>query len=281
MYITPLRTKRLSVDMRELTIDAAEMLCDMPVEREQAGTTALLRAIMVPQDRPLPGQVSDPRLWSVQERMFVMSHYLAHTIEAGNPNFSVGDGNYSDYILDGTDFIDVVHLGNVGGNEVVMRPLLGFQAEAIEDLVLSGVLRENRLSWWVCAMACQIHQPDEAPPMNLSDADYREYVLARALDLRQATESEFEGAIRAFLAGTKQLDHFFSLIFTNTALAAEPVAGGPDLHPARFPVRSAIRTSTLQILGIADQNESGPGDALQPDSDSSGADDAERSETVL
>ena len=38
IHFNPLRTSRLSVDLRELTIDAAEELCMIPESLEQAAT---------------------------------------------------------------------------------------------------------------------------------------------------------------------------------------------------------------------------------------------------
>lgn len=255
IIFNPLRTKRLSVNMRELSIDAAEALCLMPEQLEQACTTAMLRSIVVnSDDRPLPGQVDDPLLWTVQERTFVMAHYIAHTTEDGNPDFAVGDaGRFSDYLVDHSDYKDIVSLGLIDGDEIVMRPLLGFQAEAIERLVLGGRMKPNRLSWWVCAMACQMLKADEEPVTGLSDAEYTEWLYGRSLAFRELGESEFARLLHAFLDGTDALTHFFKISYMNTEIGIDPRQEGSKLPSARFPVRTAIRRSTLQILGIADQ----------------------------
>ncbi len=280
-YFNPLRTQRLSVDMQELTIDQAEALCEMPPELEQEGVTAMLKFIVKQEGRPLPDQVVDPRMWTVQERMLVMAHYQSHVTE-GDPNFEIGNGaRFSDYMLDGTDYVESVSLGLIDGEEIVIRPLLGFQAEAIERIVLGGRMRKNRLSWWACAMACQMYKAGETPPIGLSDADYQQLVLVRAQAIRSLTESEFATMLYAFLAGTRKLDHFFQLVYTDDAIAAEPVTEGQGFHPTRFPVRAAIRSSTLRILGIPDEIEGASGDVLQSDGDRVGADEAEPGEAVL
>lgn len=261
----PLRTKRLSVDLRELTIDDAEMLCMMPDHLDQASTTAMLQRVVISPDKPLAGQVSDPRFWTIHERTMVMAHYMAHTTEDGNPNFSVGgEGRLSDYLINGTDYVESVSLGIIDGDEILMRPLLGFQAEAIERLVLGGRMRANRLSWWICAMACQMTKANESPKEYLNDADYAEWLLGTATLFRGLGESEFLQLLNAFLDGAARLDHFFSLFFTDTVIAARPVQGGSSLLSARFPVCAAVSSGTLQILGIPSADESGPGAVLQP-----------------
>jgi len=250
----PLRTKRLSVDMRELTIDAAEALCMMPEQLEQAAVTAMLRHVVVQEDRPLPGQVTDPQLWTVQERMMAMAHYMVHATNDGEPNFAIGDrARFSDYLVSGTDYVDVVHVGNFDGDDVVMRPLLGYEAEAIERLVHSGRIKPNRLSWWVCAMACQMDKADAEPRERMPDAAFTEWLLGASEKWRQLGESEFLPLLYAFLAGTRALNHFFNITFTDNAIAAMP-REDESLPLAQFPLRSAIRKGTLDVFGIADQS---------------------------
>lgn len=249
----PLRTKRLSVDLRELTIDAAEALCMMPERLEQAAVTAMLRHVVVQEDRPLPGQVTDPQLWTVQERTMVMAHYMAHTTGDGDPNFALGDrAKFSDYLMNGTDFVDVVSVGEYDGVNVVMRPLLGYEAEAIERLVHSGRVRNNRLSWWVCAMACQMSKADDPPRERVADAEFTEWVLASSERYRQLGESEFLPILYAFLDGTEALNHFFRITYTDNEIAVLP-REDESLPLARFPLRSALNKGTLNVLGITDQ----------------------------
>lgn len=257
IQFTPMRTKRLTVDLRELSIDDAEALCLMPESLDQAGTTAMLNRIVLDGGRPFPGQEADPRQWTVQERTFVMAHYMAHTTNDGNPNFAVGRGNFSDYLLDGTDYIEEINLGLIDGDEIVMRPMLGFQAEAIERMLLSGRFRANRLSWWAAGIACQMRKADEEPVEGLSDAEYSEWLATRTEVIRGLPESDFAELLFAFLDGTERLAHFFRLVFSDDGIAVNPKLVEEkevsDLPPARFPVRSTISESSLQILGVATQ----------------------------
>ncbi len=265
IYFDQLRTRRLSVDLQELSIDDAEMLCMMPEHLEQASITALLQRAVKPTDREMPGQVSDPRMWTVQERMMVIAHYMAHTTEDGERDFALGEeGHLSDYLLGGTDYVESVSLGVLDGDEILMRPLLGFQVEAIERLVLGGRFRANRLSWWACAMACQMTKAGEEPKAYVGDADYLEWIFARASSIRQLPESDFLQLLYAFLDGTKQLDHFFKLKYTDLIIAAQATKEDSSLPSARFPLHAAISPGTLQVLGITRADEGGSGAVLQP-----------------
>lgn len=269
IQFNPLRTKRLSVNLKELTIDAAEEILMMPEQLEQAATTAMLEHVVVNDGRPLPGQVSDPRMWTVQERTMVMTHYMAHTTEDGNPDFAVGsNAKFSDYFLNGTDYIEEVDLGVIDGDQLVMRPLLGFQAEAIERLLMSRRLKPNRLSWWAAAMACQVRRATEEPMERLSDAEYAEWLLVRADAFRTLPESEFAAVLGAFLDGTDRLSHFFRIAFGDTSIVCMPNAPEgkevSELLPARFPVHAAVSEFTLQILGVADRYAGGTGAVLRP-----------------
>lgn len=252
IHFNPLRTSRLSVDLRELTIDAAEELCMIPESLEQAAITGMLRHVVVQEGRPLPGQVTDPQLWTVQERAMVMAHYMVHTTESGDPNFPVGDrARFADYLVSGTDYVDLIDLGTFEGEQVVMRPLLGYEAEAIERLVNSGRIRKNRLAWWTCAMACQMGQAGYPPRERPSDAEFTEWLVGAYQTLRERPESEFLPLLYAFLDGTRALNHFFNIVFTDNEIAFAP-REDESLPLARFPLRSAVRKGTLQIFGIAD-----------------------------
>src|SRR5262245_7316563 len=101
-----IRTRRLAVTLREMTIGDTIYLCKLPPDLNEAGTTETLKRIVEPDAQPRGGQVTDPLFWTVQERALCIAHYLAHTQEDGNPDFAVGDGKYSDYLLDGADYAE-------------------------------------------------------------------------------------------------------------------------------------------------------------------------------
>lgn len=93
----------------------------MPAHLEEASCTAFLRRAV-----ETSKGIEDPAHWTVQGRMLAVCHYLAST--AGGPDFSLGDGRYSDY-LDGASDIPTavasVEIGEVGGDAAGIRHLTG------------------------------------------------------------------------------------------------------------------------------------------------------------
>ncbi len=66
IVFTPLRTKRLTVNLKELDIESAIYLLGLPQAMNEAGTSAMLKRCVTPEERPRVGQETDPRLWTVQ-----------------------------------------------------------------------------------------------------------------------------------------------------------------------------------------------------------------------
>ncbi|WP_197714678.1 hypothetical protein, partial [Nitrosomonas supralitoralis] len=81
-----LRTRRLTVQLKELSIGESIAIAAMPSHLEEAVTTAfLLKAVATAKG------IENPADWTVQERMMVVCHYLASVSDDG-PDFAVGDG---------------------------------------------------------------------------------------------------------------------------------------------------------------------------------------------
>lgn len=266
IFIATLRTRRLTVELHELTIGDAIALCKMPPQMQEAGTSQLLKYIVAPEEKPRIGQVTDPRLWTAQERAFVVAHYLAHIVE-GDMNFAVGDSaRYSDYLALSDDVLDVapdsVELGIVAGNDWSIRPLLGAHAESIERLVTSGRLSDDRAGWWFGAMAAQLVHSQESPfdVANNTDGALDEYLAARVEIFKAYPDSDFMDLLEAFLGGMRRLDHIFRLDFgdqgviflpTEEAIAAAREKGVPGLPPARFPFPLAVSERASSVFGNA------------------------------
>ena len=87
-----LRTRRLTVQLRELPIAESIAVASMPPHLYEASCTAFLRGAIETVDG-----ISDPAQWTVQERTLAVCHYLACTLEDG-PDFAVGNGRFSDYL---------------------------------------------------------------------------------------------------------------------------------------------------------------------------------------
>lgn len=239
------RTRRLSVRLVELTLGQGIALCKLPAERHERTASELLRAIAKDADRPLDRYVTDPLLWTVEERTLLICTYLAHVTTDG-PNFAVGGANLSDYIEFANDSTkDESDLGEVNGVVRVMRPLLGLHAQALEGVCTS------RGEWLVGAVACQIF--DKADPVvdwsAMSDADVREWLSLRTAAILALPESESQALFNAYDVGAGHLAHFFKTDFDDDGLlyiATEKDGAGP-YAPARF-LASACVSSLARAL---------------------------------
>jgi hypothetical protein len=234
-----LRTKRITLQLKELSIGDSIDLASMPDHLHEASCTAFLRATL----QSVKG-VEDPSEWTVQERNFAIAHYLASVAENG-PDFSVGGGRYSDY-LDGAadNYLELHAIGEIGGDDWLIRPLTGAMAEAIERL--SGEFQlPGRLHWLFGAMACQlVRKGEDIPP--LEDG----LLLDRMRVLAGFPGSEFELLMRGYFVGVEALHHLFSINFNDRGIVVMPNKGADgSMPPARFPVRSCISRAALDLAG--------------------------------
>lgn len=247
---TPLRTRRLSVQLKELSIGDAIYLCALRPDMLEAGTTELLQRIVEHDERPRVGQVTDVRLWTVQERLMAVAHYLLHI---GGDDFAIGeDARFSDYLRSGEDFPPVeVAIGAIEGDQWALRPLLGVHSEAIERLILAGEIQAKRQSWRLGAMAAQLVRAGETipDPTTVSDSELEDWIKSRVKVLLGYPESVFLQLIAEFERGMPQLDHLFSITFLEDGIAALPQKAGADLPSARFPFHTAIAERTTQLFG--------------------------------
>lgn len=264
---SPLRTRRLNVKLKELSIGDTMYLCKLPGHLNEAGITSLLERIVEPEDKPARDQVTDIRLWTVQERALVVGHYLAHTEE--NADFAVGKtGKYSDYLnMEKQTVAASINLGTVAGDKWIIKPLLGMHAESIERLIDSERIDAGQEGWWLGAMAAMMKLE--------SGADQLEAALDDALEqkvkiLKGYPTSEFMALLHAWFDGVSKLDHFFSLSFLNDGIAWEV----PGLPPARFQFTSAINEAAWSVFGKPEEPDT-RADAILPATDVDGSADAD------
>ena len=243
-----LRTRRLTVKLKELSIGAAISLANMPAHMEESMRTEFLRHTV---DTVQSGSenVTD---WTVQERVMAVAHYLASVMPDG-PDFSLGAGNYSDY-LDGAADISIamnrISIGEVGGDNWEIQHLTGAMAESIERLSGEFDQLSPRLHWIIGAMAAQLIRVGETPPDLSSDGLYDEWLLSRIQVFMEFPESDFEQLMAAYSIGRKNLHHLFAYSFDDYGMVILPKTGGTEgLPSARFPVRSAISRMALDMEG--------------------------------
>lgn len=244
LHFPILRTKRLTVQLKELSIGESIALASMPVHLEEASSTAFLRYAVA----SVKG-IEDPAKWTVQERIMATAHYLACVLEDG-PDFSLGRGRYSDY-LDGSADISLafnsVEIGDIGGDSWSITHLTGEMAESIERL--KGEIPElpDALHWRLGGMAAQLIRKGEVIP-DFSDGQYDEWLLGRMRVFAQFPSSDFETLMRAYYEGTGQLHHLFAITFDKSGIVVLPKGGAhSDLPCARFPVRSCLSTMAINL----------------------------------
>lgn len=248
----PLRMKRFTVRLHELTIGDGITIAGLSPAFPQAEATAFLRAVS-----EKGGTAPDPLDWTVQERTFAICHYIAATAEDG-PDFSVGDGHYSDYV-DMTNFDDTpesVEAGTVAGDDYQIVQLTGRMAESIERL--QGQFKDSngadfpiRFHWIVGGMAAQMCRTGEPLPTfgAEQEAEYDAWLLKRMQVFGNFAESDFWALATAYMKEREALAHLFRIDFSDEGVVVMPNEGGAKagLPPARFPARSCIAAPTLGL----------------------------------
>lgn len=248
LHIEPLHTSRLRVSMRELGIGNAITVGMMPEYKQEASTTAFLRAVITD-----GGDNAEPALWTVQERALATGNYLM-AVHREQRDFPVGpNGRFSDYLDAARDvpmgtFGAPLYVGDVADDKWSIQHLLGYMAEAIERL--QGQIEvpggDQRMHWLFGAMAAQLvhdeareEEPDWAVPGLYDDwlADKMRVMLAlpesAAMQLRLLYEE-----------GTQKLYHLFNMRIGKEGglvfLPREGKGAEAGLPPATFPAHSCI-----------------------------------------
>lgn len=243
-----LRTRRLAVQLKELSIGDSIALAGMPEHLEQAECTAFLRyAIDTVQNGP-----SDPAEWTAQERMLAVGHYLASILDDG-PNFALGDdSHYLDYLDSEHDIgtMTPIFVGELGGDRWLIRHITGVMAESIERLSAEFEGINPQSHWLFGAMAAQLIREGEDFPEMTDSGLFDEWLENRIHVLLSFPSSDFEQLLFYFYAGREKLYHLFSIDFSEDGgLLANAKGGAGDLPPARFPVRKCVSVIAQSMAG--------------------------------
>jgi hypothetical protein len=247
-FIPLLRTRRLTVQLKELSIGAAIALANIPEHLEETACTAFLNSTIA----SVQTGSENPSDWTVQERTLAVAHYLASILTDG-PDFSLGAGSYSDY-LDGTADISLamnqLPVGEVGGDNWEIQHLTGARSESIERLQGEFESLSPRLYWVIGAMAAQLVRTGEVVPDLSTDGLYDEWLLSRIRVFLEFPESDFEQLMAVYGAGREKLHHLFAFTFDDRGIAILPKVGGTEgLPSARFPVRTTLSRMALNMAG--------------------------------
>lgn len=233
IHFPTLRTKRLTVQLRELSISDSIALAKMPAHLEQATVTAFLKAAVAEANHP------DVLAWTVAERMMVVCHYLSAVVEGG-PDFAVGEnGHFTDYLDGEHDITEIAArfpVGEIEGDQWFVRHLTGYAVESIERIhgELEGI--SGRLHWLLGSMAMQLIRSNE----DLDAAYDDDGLLARMTVMAAYPESDFIALSALYQHGIEQLHHLFHVNFDDDGLLVLPATEGGELPPARFHIRACL-----------------------------------------
>jgi len=229
-----LRTKRLTIQLKELTISESIALAKIPPHLEQVAVTQFLKYSI-----ESAGEHTDVTAWTVSERVLAVCHYLSCVVDDA-PNFKVGEnGSYMDYLNGEKDIKTtdtLIDLGDLGGDFWQIRHLTGWAAETIERLdgELNGIT--GRLHWLLGSMAAQLVRKGEECPTNFDE----DWLLARMNVMANLSESDFITLSFMHQTGIEKLTHLFSIDFDDAGVLVLPADKEADLPPARFRVYAVL-----------------------------------------
>lgn len=270
ILIPPLRTRRLNVQFKEVTIGEAIRLAGIHPKQHEYATTAFLQSIIESATAPTDKHEADPRLWTVQERTLAVCHYLAATADNGEADFKVGDhGRLTDYMDTGRDYVPMAEAGEAAQDRWRMIPLTGMAAEVLERLEggVDGV-PEGRMHWLIGTMAAQLVRVDEHgrtkdDPAPTSDAELTDWLRERMKVFSSFPESDFMQLLVARSVGSEGVAHLFNMEPADDGLVcvAKEKGEGDQLPPARFPVGECISELAKELARSLPQSAQQPGPA--------------------
>jgi hypothetical protein len=253
----PLRTKRLALTLQEIAIGDAISLAKVPPSMYEAQTTRFLCSVIKEAEAATPAHVTDPRAMTVQERGFIVAHYMAHVADSA-PDFAIGDGRFSNYLVgQQQQVVPSFSAGNVGGDAWSLVPLVGAAAEAIEELHGDvsnphGEKITGEYHWMLGCMASQLRKKDDTAPDPVVDTTYGDWLRERMLILSRYPESDFVQMLVMHRQAVRATRHFFNVDINDDGIVfleeveKEAVA---TLPPARFPVSSCLSDFSLRMGG--------------------------------
>jgi hypothetical protein len=243
IYFRPLETKRLSVQLRELTIQQAVELAAIPVHKHEAAVSALLGHIV----KSAAGEHREPGRWTVQERMLVVAHYIACTTE-GAGNFAIGQsGQFLDYLDEAVDAAPAsAEAGEACGDLWRVRQVSGDEARVMEGLCSS------RFDWVAADMAARMEEPggeaETRPDATVNPGQFAQWLHDRVTLFKAMPETDFEAMFTAYRRGLVELHHLFWVELADEGYVALPrKGGGASAAPARFQASSALGALALEL----------------------------------
>jgi hypothetical protein len=204
IYFEPLRTRRLNVQLRELTIQQAIDLAATPPGKHEIAMQQFLACAV----ESSTGVEKDPHRWTVQERMMVLAQYLSAVSENGR-DFAVGNLKFTDFLHadEAPDFgPDWVPAGQACGSAWRVHQINGAQAAAME------AASRNTLDWHFAELAIRMRPEDDTkpPPDAVTDPElFSEWLASRMAEMKALPESDYIVLFRMMRVGLYDLRHIF------------------------------------------------------------------------
>lgn len=251
IIFAPLRTRRLDVQLQELSIGDEIALCHLPEKAHEKSLTAFLERAVKTAAAPTDRHISSPRAWSVGERLLSLAHYCIHVREDG-PDYAVTDtSRLSDYLDIAKDISGAPVAFEACDDHWVMHPLIGAAVEVLEGLQGQMTLA-GREFWIVGAMAAQLLRQGEVIPDPVADySQYSDWLQKRIATMALMPSSGFEKLFIAYSEAMQSGGQFFRIWFDEMGVIVLPREAGAMMPPARFPVRAAIGGIAPYLAGKA------------------------------
>lgn len=249
-----IRTKRLTIKLKELSIGESIAISLLPPEEEQAEITAFLRAAVESEANGI-----DPLDWTVEERNLAVCSYLA-AIDNDGPDFTVGENAHlSDYVDTSKDIesLNRQKICDFGGDTWHIRPLTGRMAESIERLkgefCVNGVPAPTQFHWIVGAMAAQLVRENEVILDTYdSDGALDEWLLDRMNVFAAFPERDFSQLYLIYWQGREAQTHLFNVLFSKKGIIFAATEGVDNVPPARFPIDACVTSISKQFADRAE-----------------------------
>ena len=244
-----LRTGRLVVDLKEISITDSMRIAAYPEGSEEQSATQFLRAIFKQSD-------IDPLEMTVGERTYAVTFYLGHLSEDG-ADFRIGDGTVSDYIFYNKEYRKAPLIeSEVAGDTWKAIHLTGKFSESIERLV--GHLDiPIGLHWQAGLIAAQLR--NQSDPEEISATSLDDWMLDRMKVVLAYPDSDFHALYDFLETANNKLLHLFDFApsLVDGGLIYYPSDNGgesKDLPPATFPCLSCLSERSKALYGLFSQS---------------------------
>lgn len=249
IVFSPLRTRRLEVRLKELSIGDEIALCHLPEGAHEKALTEFLCRVIDTASTPSYQHLDNPRAWSVGERLLVLAHYCVHTRE-DRPDYAVTEvSTLSDYLDMARDLPSQPATFDALEDQWVLHPLIGAAVEALESMQAGSALR-GREFWLLGSMAAQLLRAGESHPDPVVEyAEYLAWLRTRIETMQAIPSSGFEVLYTQYCAAQQQDTQFFKLWFDDLGVIVLAKEAGAVTPPARFLISACLGAIAISIAG--------------------------------